>query len=242
VQPSRHPAMEGTSVNRPQLLVGGTLVLLGALFLLDELEVLSAAAVIGSWWPVIIVAIGAQRIVSRPPDLLGGGVTAAIGLVLLGVTTDRVDGSVLALVWPLGLIAVGIYLVAARARANVAPHEMDSVSTFVLFSGRELAPVSRQFAGGSIVAIFGGVELDLRGCLPAEGAHLDVTAAFGGCEIHVPPGWRIRMRGPAIFGGADNAAQGQDLGPDAPTLDVRVLALFGGVEVKVVPLPVMPAG
>jgi hypothetical protein len=217
-------------------------VLLGVLFLLDELEVLSAGAVIGSWWPVIIVAIGAQRIVSRPPDLLGGGVTAAIGLVLLGVTTDVIDGSVLALVWPLGLVAVGIYLVAARARTNVVADEMDAVSTFVLFSGRELAPVSQRFAGGSVVAIFGGVELDLRSCLPAEGAHLDVTAAFGGCEIHVPAGWRVRMSGPAIFGGADNGAQGQRLGPDAPTLDVRVLALFGGVEVKVVPSPVMPSG
>jgi hypothetical protein len=229
-------------VNRPQILVGGTLVLLGALFLLDELEVLVAGDIIGSWWPIIIVAIGAVRLVSRPPDLLGGGITAAVGLVLLGVTTDVVDGSALALAWPLGLVAVGIYLVAARARPNVAAAEVDSVSTFVLFSGRELAPVSRQFAGGSIVAIFGGVELDLRGCVLAEGAHLDVTAAFGGCEVHVPAGWRVRMSGPAILGGADNGAEGQPLGPDAPTLDVRVLAIFGGVEVKVVPLPVAPTG
>jgi hypothetical protein len=217
-------------------------VLLGVLFLLDELEVLSAGAVIGSWWPVIIVAIGAERIVSRPPDLLGGGVTAAIGLVLLGVTTEVIDGYVLALVWPLGLVAVRIYPVAAPARPNVVADEMDAVSIFVLFSGRELAPVSQRLAGGPVVAIFGGVELDLRSCLPAEGAHLDVTAAFGGCESHVPAGWRVRMSGPAIFGGADNGAEGQRLGPDAPTLDVRVLALFGGVEVKVVPSPVMPSG
>ena len=48
----------------------------------------------------------------------------------------------------------------------------------------------------------------------------------------VPPGWRVEMNGPAIFGGYDNGAARQSLGPDAPVLSVRVLALFGAVEVK----------
>jgi hypothetical protein len=227
-------------MNQTRLLAGGALVLLGVLFLLDGLDVLSAGEVISSWWPLVIVAIGALRLLGRPPDLLGGGITTAIGLVLLAMTLDVIAGSVLTLVWPLVLIAIGLYLVLSRARAGARAHDDDTVSAVVLFSGRELAPTSRAFAGGSLVALFGGIEIDLRGCLLAEGAHLDVTAAFGGCEIHVPPGWRVRMSGPAIFAGADNGAQGQVLGPNAPTLDVRVLAVFGGVEVNVVQLPVAP--
>jgi hypothetical protein len=106
--------------------------------------------------------------------------------------------------------------------------DVDSVSAVVLFSGRELAPTSEAFKGGSLVAFFGGFQLDLRGCRLAEGAHLDVTTAFGGCEIRVPPGWRIDVRGPAIFGGVEDGARGQPLPPDAPTLSLRVLAAFGG--------------
>jgi hypothetical protein len=225
---------------RPQFLAGGVLVLLGTLFLLDALDVLSAGAVIADWWPAVIVAVGLVRLFGRPPDLLGGGITTTVGLVLLGVTLELIEGSVLAIAWPLILIAVGVYLVIDRAQ-GARTHDLDGVSTFVLFSGRELAPTSRSFEGGSLVAVFGGIELDLRGCELAEGAHLDVTAAFGGVEIHVPAGWDVRVRGPAIFGGADNGARGQRLSPDAPTLDVRVLAVFGGVEIEVVPLPVAPA-
>jgi hypothetical protein len=227
-------------VDRPHALVGALLVALGVLFLLDALDVLSAGSVIGSWWPIVIVVIGFLRLVGRPPDRLGGGITAAIGLVLLAVTLDLIEGSALTLVWPLALMALGAYLVFSRSQAGRRPLDVDSVSAVVLFSGRELAPTSQTFTGGSLVAFFGGFELDLRGCRLAEGAHLDVTTAFGGCEIRVPPGWRIDVRGPAIFGGVDNGARGQPLPPDAPILSLRVLALFGGVEVKVIPAPVAP--
>jgi hypothetical protein len=222
------------------VLAGTVLVALGVLFLLDALDVLSAGEVIGNWWPIVIVAIGFVRLVGRPPDPLGGGITTAIGLVLLGVTLDVIEGSVLTLVWPLGLMALGAYLVFSRSRVRPQPQDVDSVSAVVLFSGRELAPTSQAFTGGSLVAFFGGFELDLRGCHLAEDAHLDVTTVFGGCDIQVPPGWRIDVRGPAIFGGVENGARGQSLPPDAPTLSLRVLAVFGGVEVKVTPAPVAP--
>jgi hypothetical protein len=222
------------------VLAGTVLVVLGVLFLLDAFDVLSAGEVIGNWWPIVIVAIGFVRLVGRPPDPLGGGITTAIGLVLLGVTLDVIEGSVLALVWPLALMAFGAYLVFFRSRTRSRPQDVDAVSAVVIFSGRELAPTSQAFTGGSLVALFGGIELDLRGCLLAEGAHLDVTTAFGGCDIRVPPGWRIDVRGPAILGGVDNGARGQVLPPDAPTLSLRVLAVLGGVEVEVVPRPVAP--
>jgi hypothetical protein len=228
-------------MNRPRLVTGGALVLLGVLFLLDAFDVVVAGEVIAGWWPLVVVAVGALRLTGRPPDVLGGGITVAIGLVLLAMTLDVIEVSVLALVWPLALIAVGLYLVLAHRRPARPDPDVDEVSAVVLFSGRELAPTSRAFTGGSLVAVFGGLDVDLRGCTLAEGARLDVTVALGGCDIKVPPGWQVRMTGPAILGGADNRAEGQVPGADAPTLDVRVLAILGGIEVNVAPLPVAPS-
>jgi hypothetical protein len=227
---------------RPQMLLGSVLVALGGLFLLDAFDVLHAGAVIGSWWPLVIVGIGAARLLSRPPDVLGGLVTGGIGLVLLGFTTGVLDGSVFRLVWPLLLVAAGTYLLFTRsgARTPRGATDEETVSAFVLFSGRELAPTSRRFHGGSLVAIFGGVEIDLRYAALAPGAHLDVTAIFGGIDIAVPAGWRVRVTGPGIFGGTDNGAERQQLPPDAPTLDIRTLAIFGGVDIKLVAAPVAP--
>lgn len=221
-------------MQRPQLIPGALLVTLGVLFLLDALDVLDAWRTVGSWWPALIVGLGLARMLSRPPDVLGGGITAGIGLLLLAFTLDVVEASVLAVAWPLALIAVGAWLLLGRGRRAGATGE-DTVSAVVVFGGRDVAPTSRRFAGGALVAVFGGIDVDLRGCLPAEGARLDVTVVFGGCDVKVPPGWRVRMHGPAIFGGTENGTAGHQLPEDAPTIDLRTLALFGGIDVKVAP-------
>jgi hypothetical protein len=235
------PQPGGRTVIRPQMLLGSVLVAIGAVFLLDAFDMVQAGTIIGSWWPLVIVGIGAARLLSRPPDVLGGLVTGGIGLVVLGFTTDVLDGSVIGMVWPLALVVAGAYLLFTRSGSGPrGATDEDSVSAFVLFSGREMAPMSQDFHGGSLVAIFGGVEIDLRHAALAPGAHLDVTAIFGGAEVTVPPGWRVRVTGPGIFGGTENGAERQQLPVDAPTLDVRALALFGGVEVKLAPAPVAP--
>jgi hypothetical protein len=218
-------------MRRPQLVPGGILLVLGALFLLDALDVADAGSIIGDWWPLVIVAIGLVRLLDRPTDLPGGLTTVAIGAVLLGFTLDVVDAAFLSIAWPVVLIVLGLYLVLSRG--SRAPAGVDAVSATVVLSGRTLTPQSDRFRGGSLVAVFGGIDLDLRGSeLAPEGAHLDVTVAFGGVDIKVPPGWRVRTYGPAIFGGYDNHAQDQHLPADAPSLDVRVVAAFGGAEVK----------
>jgi hypothetical protein len=223
-------------VLRPQVLLGSALVAVGGVFLLDALEVLDAWPTIGRWWPLALVALGAARMLSRPADLLGGAVTGGIGLLVLGFTTGAVDGSIFRLALPLLLIGVGAYLVLTRRGAAPASGTTsdDTVSSIVVFGGQQLRPTSSSFQGGSLVAVFGGVEIDLRHADLAPGAHLDVTAIFGGVEISVPPGWRVRATGPGIFGGTDNGADRQQLPPDAPTLDVRSLAIFGGVDVRLV--------
>jgi len=84
-----------------------------------------------------------------------------------------------------------------------------------------------------VVAVFGGVELDLREArLPPGPVDLDVTAAFGGVHIVVPPTLAVEVHGTAIFGGfehMDRAPATPD--PNAPFLRVCGRAFFGGVEV-----------
>jgi hypothetical protein len=225
---------------RPQALFGGLLVALGGIFLLDALDVLQAGDVIRGWWPIVIVAVGVARLLSRPPDRLGGGITLGVGLVLLGFTLDLIDGSVLAMAWPLLLIGIGAYLVVGRQRTRDVRDGDDQLSSLVLLSGRELTPTSQAFRGGSLVAVLGGIDVDLRHARLAEDAHLDITTVLGGVDLKVPAGWRIEVTGPAILGGTENGAAGQVLPPDAPTLHLRTMTVLGGVDVKVVPSPVAP--
>lgn len=220
-------------MNSSRLVPGGILIALGTVFLLDAVDVVEAGPTLIRWWPIAIVLIGLGRLLDRPRDIFGGGITALAGVVLLAWTLDLVEASVLALLWPLLLVAVGLWVLLAHNRVATGASDDDTVSAAVLFSGRELTSFSTRFAGGSLCAVFGGIELDLTNALPQpEGATIVATALFGGTTITVPRGWRVTMSGPAIFAGYENAAAKEPVPDDAPVIDVRVLALFGGVEVK----------
>ena len=83
------------------------------------------------------------------------------------------------------------------------------------------------------LCVFGGCNIDFRkAVVPEEGVAISCLCLFGGVDIVVPPGMRVRVRGVGIFGGFDRTANEVD-DPYAPTIVVEGLALFGGVSVRV---------
>jgi hypothetical protein len=214
------------------LLTGLGLIALGALWLLDAAGVVESGPLISDWWPAALVVVGLSRLLERPPHVSSAVIMTLIGLVLLSFTTGVVDASVLALVWPAALVLLGVWLLFGRRGGDV-PGGEDSVSAVALFSGKEVTSDSQEFRGGSLTALFGGIDLDLRrAALPQDGALLDVTAAFGGVDVVVPAGWRVRLHGPVIFGGATDGTAKAGAPTTGPLLDVRVFVLFGGVELE----------
>jgi hypothetical protein len=220
-------------MDRGKALLGLSLVAVGIVLLLGAADVLDAGRALATGWPAVVVAAGLLAMVGRPPALLAGGLVAGVGLVLLGVTTGTLSATVWAVLWPALLVALGGWVLLGRPSGRRTDGG-DRLDVICVFSGREVISVADPFRGGTIAGVFGGVDLDLSGAvLPPEGATLDAVGVFGGAEITVPPGWRVRINGPAIFGGFENEAEAQRLQADAPTLDVRGIALFGGVGVKV---------
>ena len=212
---------------------GGLLVLIGGGFLLDQLDILEFGPILDTWWPMILILIGVIQLATRSVPVLAG-----LFVVLLGVffQVDRLkilDVNIGQLVWPLVIIAVGAYLLLNRAgRRSPLVHSQDRLDSFVMFGGVERRVESQAFQGGSATALFGGTEIDLRGAkLHPEGANLDLTAAFGGIEISVPEDWKLNMTGLPIFGGwSDKTRRHGDTAASGPTLSVRCVAAFGGIE------------
>ena len=155
---------------------------------------LDAGRIIADWWPVLLLVAAALELLARPPRRVAAAVLGAIGLVLLAGTTDLVPGSLLALVWPVGIILLGAWLLLRRgpsgARGAVGDEVVDAT---VLFSGRRIVGTSRDFQGGSVTAVFGGIDLDLTGADITDGAVLDAVAR-GVDGLRSPateePGWR----------------------------------------------------
>ena len=86
----------------------------------------------------------------------------------------------------------------------------------------------------SILAVFGGVELDFReAVLPGREVVIHATAVFGGVEITIPPEMRVVDNGTAILGGREIAGNvAESAGPDAPVLRIDGTCVMGGLEVK----------
>jgi len=88
-----------------------------------------------------------------------------------------------------------------------------------------------------MLAVFGGIEVDLRraSISPARAeVVIDANATFGGIEIKVPETWLVICRGFGLFGGYEDKTippKPQE-GAAVPRLVITGYAVFGGVSVR----------
>jgi hypothetical protein len=85
------------------------------------------------------------------------------------------------------------------------------------------------------VTVFGSMTLDLREARLQPGVtEIDASIVFGELKVIVPPGVRVESEGNAVFGSFDHSAPAWDaLPPDAPTVRIRGMAIFGATHVVV---------
>jgi len=217
-------------MNWARMLFGSVVVALGAIFLLDNAGVMDAGDFIGMWWPVVLIVAGLLGLASNRRHWMGPLIITAIGGMLLLTTTEVVDS--LEIGGPVLLVVIGLLVIFGRGQNGRAVATPNTVKSFNVFSGSEIASHSDHFEGGSVGALFGGAEIDLRDAKPVPGAELDVFVAFGGAEITVPEGWQVVTHGLPIFGGFDNITAKEKVPVGAPLLDVNATVIFGGLEVK----------
>ncbi len=101
-----------------------------------------------------------------------------------------------------------------------------------IFGGATRKHTWRVRRNTSIMAVFGGVELDLTNAtFESHELTFNVFCLFGGIEVTVPPGTDVESQVAAVFGGSDVRRL---VPPDgsAPRLVVKGFCGFGGVEVR----------
>jgi hypothetical protein len=129
-----------------------------------------------------------------------------------------------------GSAAVGAVLSRRLARGDESSSELRVAA---ICWGRDLNARAEGLRSIEAIAVMGGIDLDLTAATPArEGASLDVLAVMGGVDVTVPHTWRVQVEDNAAAGGVEiSVTDDGDLPADAPRLDVRVRAYFGGVRV-----------
>lgn len=217
-------------------LIGLLLIILGALFLLDAFTSLDFGRMVGDWWPVIFIIVGLIKLKGQNR---GSAFTFIIvGVLLLLLTKDVLEWHDIGRFWPLILILIGLSLVfKGRGKRwnfiNESTVGTDYLHSNAIFGGAENLVNSQNFKGGEVIALFGGIELDMREAkISPEGCKINVTALFGGVELMVPKDWKVIVSGTPIFGGIDNKSRG-DAGKDSSKeVYLHCTVLFGGIEIK----------
>ncbi len=125
------------------------------------------------------------------------------------------------------LAAMGLAFVKRRAVVPQEP-DADEVDLVASFGPLDYKSTSTAFRGGRVETWFGGGVVDLRqATLDPMGATIEVNALFGGGNLVVPEDWNVETKVAGIGGIGDGRPQ-RDRSPEAPTLRVEGIALFGG--------------
>jgi predicted membrane protein len=106
-----------------------------------------------------------------------------------------------------------------------------TLSAMAILGGVSRGNNSRSFRGADLLAIMGGLQIDLRQAAIHGEAVMDVFVMWGGVEIRVPEDWTVSSRIVPLMAGVEDKTRPPQ-GASTHRLVLRGFALMGGVEIK----------
>ena len=209
---------------------GFIVIVLGVLFLLDEFRILYFGDVASKWWPLILVFIGMVKFGGQ--ERASGLIFIALGVAFLLANAGYFYWRDIFRLWPLLLILFGFSIAfGGSRRAGFRSRDVteNEFSVRSIFSGVERKMSSQNLAGGEIMVLFGGADVDLSRSTPAKNCHIRVSVIFGGAEIRVPEDWQVIITGTPILGGISDTTRQNDSGP---VVKIYCSAIFGGIDLR----------
>jgi predicted membrane protein len=220
---------------------GALVILVGLIFLLNNLGIVDARFIL-RLWPVLFIFLGIWKILRSRSS---SGWVVGLLFVFFGtiLTLHRLDVVFFSWHrwWPLILIVVGVGVLSKAwsgfhhgsfLGGAVNNNDNDQKMNVVAFmGGSKIRNISQNFQGGEITAIMGGVELDLREAVITGEVVIDILCFWGGIEIKIPKDWSLVNKSAPILGGLDDKTVHPD-NLDGPRLIIKGFTIMGGAGIK----------
>ena len=174
------------------------------------------------------VTVGVLTLRNR--NWLWGALWMVIGLTIGAHAFLHINVNIWRMLWPLVLITIGLAIIfnlSQRQRGSAKKSTDDNM--VASFSGNT-RKIKGEFAGNSLSAAFGQVDLDLRQAKIEDGAVIDIFVVCGGINIIFPDNVIVKTQVNSIFGGVEdktNAAKSAK-----KTVYIRGDCVLGGLEIK----------
>ena len=227
-------------MNRVKPIIWGVaIVALGVIFGGNALGLFELNVFFHGWWTLFIIVPSVIGIFTEK-EKLASLFMLAVGVILLLAAQDvfsygvawKVIFAILLVIFGVKIIFQGIFgntdKEVEKKIKNLGGEKMDS--QIAVFSGSERTYNNETFVGSNLVAVFGGVDLDLTNAKISKDAVIKAFCLFGGIDIKVPKDVQVKIRSRFVFGGAsderhDKAEKG------ARVIYIDAAGGFGGVSV-----------
>lgn len=198
------------------------------------------------WWTFLIII---PCLISMIRSKFGVGSTIGfiIGVLLLAHYYVNLDFSIWQLIIPAILILIGVRIMFQNSfhrRPNAGGQNIPGDGVHgenftgsanseysAIFSSNRIN-VTDTFTGTNLSAVFGSIVLDLRNAVIPCDVKIDAQAIFGGIDIYIPAGVKIKVNNIPVFGGVSNKTGNYNNDPAAPTIYLNSTCMFGGIDIK----------
>lgn len=223
--------------NLKKIIWGALLIAAAVLLVLDSFGQLEFELFFEGWWTLFIIVPSIAGIFekrNKTDSLVGLG----IGVVFLLCSQGVIEWS---MVWkfilPIVLAAIGIKFIVSSCKPKKSEKiayeiKMDGKNAqraVAIFSGTDLDFDNVVFEGAELVAVFGGIDCDLRGAIIDKDCSIKVACVFGGVDIKIPDNVKVVNNIPSMFGGTEVYKNNHNA---THTLYIDGACVFGGVDIK----------
>lgn len=197
------------------------------------------------WWTLFIIIPCFISIINHGAGF-GSTFGFLLGLLILLSYHVTFEFDVWSLLVPLVLIFIGFRIIFQNSfhkRPNLNDQQTDNAdaqgNTYsgsvkreysAVFSGNRIH-IDEEFVGTNLSAVFAGLSIDLRDAKITQDVEINAQAIFGGIDIYVPHGVKVKINNIPIFGGVSNKANANH-DALAPTIYLNSTCMFGGIDIK----------
>ena len=220
---------------------GLMLIVLGILFLFDQMGRIDFGELVSRYWPAVFIIIGISILIGNGCRRVGSALFfLALGTFFLLIEIEVLHRS-LWRYWPVLVIAAGIWVLIRPALSprllsdqKTAPElTVDEMKISVVFAGVKRRIESSAFKGGRAEVVLGSLELDLSGAgLAGEKAVVDLSVVLGSIELRVPQAWKLVIDGSPVLGNIEDKRRPVAEAERKGTLHMKASAVLGNIEIK----------
>lgn len=221
--------MENTSLTQ-RLIWGGILILIGIIFLADNLFNVNLWPVVWRLWPLVVIGIGGWLLLVRRVNLVVGIAVLAFGVFLQLQALGIISINIFSL-WPLVLIGLGVNMIFNRKSGNIEADNVENISETVVMGALKKKLTSSAFKYASLNAVFGAIEMDLRNLEGDQEVVIEMTPVFAAIELKLPDNAELVNEVNATLGAVEDHRKDATTGKNPRKFTLRGTVVLGAIEI-----------